>query len=97
MRGVVLGRELVNWRDLDLGNISSVVRQTGQPDEETNTGAADPLGSLAWVLNHFGERGIPLAKGEHIITGSAVRTRFPGPGDSLTYDVAGASVQVSIL
>lgn len=95
--GVVLGQELVNWRDLDLGNISSVVRQTGQPDEETNTGAADPLGSLAWVLNHFGERGIPLAKGEHIITGSAVRTRFPGPGDSLTYDVAGASVQVSIL
>ena len=95
--GVVLGQELAGWRDMDLGNIPSVVHQSGQPDEETNTGAADPLGSLAWVLNHFSERGIPLAKGEHIITGSAVRTRFPVPGDALTYDVAGATVEVKIV
>jgi 2-keto-4-pentenoate hydratase len=95
--GVVLGQTLVNWRDLDLNDITSIVYQTGEPDEKANTGAADPLGSLAWVFNHFNERGIGLSKGEHIITGSAVRTRFPVPGDSFTYEVAGASVQVNVL
>ncbi|MEP1209150.1 MAG: hypothetical protein ABJM29_20705 [Rhizobiaceae bacterium] len=66
-------------------------------DEHANTGAADPLGSLAWVLNHFGERGLTLSKGEQIITGSALRTRFPVPGDAFTYHVVGASVQVEIV
>ena len=94
--GVVLGQALVNWMDLDLGNTLSIVCQTGEPVENTNTGAADPLGSLAWVLNHFSGRGITLSKGEHIITGSAVRTRFPVPGDRLSYEVAGASVQVDV-
>lgn len=95
--GVVLGQTLDNWRELDLNDISSVVSQTGEPGEHANTGAADPLGSLAWVLNHFNERGITLSKGEHIITGSAVRTRFPAPGDRFAYDVAGALVEVSVI
>lgn len=95
--GVVLGQALANWQELDLGNIPSTVFQTEEPAENANTGAADPLGSLAWVLNHFSERGITLAKGEQIITGSAVRTRFPAPGDSLSYEVAGASVKVDVI
>ncbi len=94
--GVVLGEALDNWRELDLGNIPSCVSQAGEPDEPTNTGEADPLGSLAWLLNHFSARGITLSKGEHVITGSAVRTRFPTPGDRFTYTVAGASVQIDV-
>ncbi len=94
--GIVLGQELTNWRDLDLNDTPSVVHQTGEADEAANTGAADPFGSLALVLNHFGDRGITLCKGEQIITGSAVRTRFPVPGDSFTYAVAGAIVQATI-
>ncbi|NKB52972.1 MAG: hypothetical protein GKR97_12230 [Rhizobiaceae bacterium] len=95
--GVVLGPALSNWQGLDLADIPSLVHQTGKPIEETNTGAADPLNSLAWVLNHFSGRGIKLFKGEHIITGSAVRTRFPKTGDSLVYEVADASVQISVI
>lgn len=94
--GVVLGEPLADWQQLDPADIPSIVSQTGEPDEHANTGAADPLGSLAWVLNHFSERGITLAKGEHIITGSAVRTRFPAPGDRLTYQVAGVCVEVTV-
>lgn len=94
--GVVLGQKLDNWRDFDLGDIPSTVSQKGESDEQTNTGAADPLGSFSWVLNHFSERGITLSKGESIITGSAVRTRFPLAGDAFTYDVAGATVQLKV-
>ncbi len=94
--GIVLGGEVAHWRALDLNDIPTVVAQDGVADEPANTGAADPLGSLAWVLNHFSARGIGLSKGEQIITGSAVKTRFPGPGDAFRYEVAGASVEVQI-
>ncbi|MFT4960297.1 MAG: 2-keto-4-pentenoate hydratase [Paracoccaceae bacterium] len=92
--GVVLGPEIDGWRGMELGNIPSCVYQQGAAPEATNTGAADPLGSLAWVLNHFSKRGITLSEGEQIITGSAVRTRFPVAGDKFSYDVAGAIVEV---
>ena len=95
--GIVLGSKIEGWEGMDLGNISSCVYQQGAEPERTNTGAADPLGSLAWVLNHFSGRGITLSAGEHIITGSAVRTRFPGAGDKFRYDVAGASVEVEVI
>ena len=65
--------------------------------EETNTGAADLLGSLAWVLNHFGELGMTVKAGEHIITGSAVKTRFPKAGDKIRYEIAGASVELEVV
>ena len=95
--GVVLGEEITGWRELDLGDMASEVRQTGADPEAANTGAADPLGSLAWVLNHFAGRGVTLHQGEHIITGSAVRTRFPTAGDTISYTVAGAVVEISVL
>ena len=94
--GVVLGPVIKNWEQLDLGNIPSRVFQEGAGSEDSNTGAADPLGSLAWVLNHFSDRRMTLSRGEHIITGSAVRTRFPVSGDKFTYQIAGASVEVEI-
>lgn len=94
--GIVLGSKIEGWQDMDLGDIPSCVYQQGVAPEQTNTGAADPLGSLAWVLNHFSVRGITLSAGEHIITGSAVRTRFPVVGDTFTYDVAGANVEIAI-
>ncbi len=95
--GIVLGPRIRNWESLDLNDIPSRIFQTGARSQEANTGAADPLGSLAWVLNHFGARGIGLSGGEHVITGSAVRTRFPVAGDSFTYQIAGASVRVAIV
>jgi 2-keto-4-pentenoate hydratase len=95
--GIVLGPVIENWKNLNLGDIPSCVSQEGMPDQMTNTGTADPLGSLAWVLNHFSGRGMTVRKGEHIITGSAIQTRFPIAGDRFSYDVAGAIVEVEIV
>jgi len=79
--GIVLGSVIKNWQSLNLNDIPSCVFQAGAKSEQANTGAADPLGSLAWVLNHFSARGMTVSGGEHIITGSALRTRFPVGGD----------------
>ena len=95
--GIVLGNPLPNWAELDLNDIPSTVTQVGVEPEQANTGAADPMGSLAWVLNHLNDRGITVSRGEHIITGSAVRTRFPRRGDDLTYTIQGASVQITVV
>ncbi|MEM9060737.1 MAG: fumarylacetoacetate hydrolase family protein [Pseudomonadota bacterium] len=95
--GIVLGGPIDNWRDLDLGNLPSVLSQNGRDDENGNTGAADPVNSLVWTLNHFtGRRGVVKA-GEVIITGSVLKTRFPAPGDRLRYDITGhGAVEVAI-
>ena len=96
--GVVLGAPLENWRDRDLNTLDAVLYQDGEPPETTATGASDPLGSLAWVLNHFGARGATVGAGEWVISGSVLRTRFPASGDHFRFEIAGqASVELSIL
>ncbi|NRB04257.1 MAG: hypothetical protein HRU30_13450, partial [Rhodobacteraceae bacterium] len=95
--GIVLGDVIKEWRNLNLNDTPSCIRQVAQPDEATNTGAANPLSSLAWVLNHFAERGETLSAGEHIITGSVARTRFPVIGDHISYEVAGSRVEMRVV
>ncbi len=95
--GVVLGEEITDWQSLDLGNLPAVLEQDGQPPEAANTGAADPVASLAWVLNHAASGGETIRAGEYVITGSVLRTRFPEPGDHLRYVVDGrAAVEISV-
>lgn len=92
--GVVLGPEIAGGPDLDLNALEGLIREAGAPDETTSTGAADPLGSLAWVASHAAGQGTPLRAGDIVITGSAARTRFPGPGAEVHYTVAGAAVSL---
>jgi 2-keto-4-pentenoate hydratase len=96
--GVVLGPEIAGWRALDLADLPAVLHQDGHEPEPANTGAADPLGSLVWVLNHCRALGQTVRKGEVVITGSVLRTRFPAAGDRFRYEVAGrAAVELSIV
>ena len=95
--GVVLGTPIAGWQNLDLANLSGRFDQTGHPTEITNTGAADPWTSLEWLLRHVTGQGDTLDAGEVLITGSAVRTRFPGAGESLSYALdVGADVSISL-
>ncbi|MEM1300804.1 MAG: fumarylacetoacetate hydrolase family protein [Pseudomonadota bacterium] len=94
---VVLGTPIKDWQALDLADLAGTLSQTGQPDEATNTGAANPVGSLRWLINHVLVQGQTLAAGEVLITGSAVRTRFPAKGETLIYDITGhASVSLTL-
>ncbi len=89
--GVVLGEPVADWQHLDLGNLVSEVIWNGVADETGNTGDAlgNPLNSAAFVANHLAERGRQLKKGEFIMTGSALKTRFPKPGDHAIYRIDG--------
>lgn len=94
--GVVLGPPIPGGPTLDLATLPGLIAETGVPDEPTVTGAADPLGSLAWVAAHADAHGAPLRAGEIVITGSAARTRFPAAGTALHYTVAGATVSLAL-
>ena len=48
-----------------------------------------PFESLAWLANLLASRGRGMKAGEIVITGSALKTRFPEVGDRVTYRIAG--------
>jgi 2-keto-4-pentenoate hydratase len=96
--GIVLGDPVDGWQSLDVANLPATLHQDGVEPEPANTGAANPVASLAWVLNHFTGAGERIRAGEHVITGSVLRTRFPMPGDHLRYEIDGrASVEITII
>lgn len=87
--GVVLGPELPGWRDLDLNELPVKLYWNDDPPVEAKTGAADPMGSLAWIANLVTSQGHTMRAGEIVITGSVIKTRYPGAGEHFRYDVAG--------
>lgn len=95
--GVVLGPSLENWRTLDLDDLPVTLFYNDETPQHANTGAADPLGSLAWVGNHLSGYGRRLEPGHIVITGSTMATRFPKPGDRIRYGIDGlAEVAVKV-
>jgi 2-keto-4-pentenoate hydratase len=88
--GVVLGAPVTVWPK-DLASAPVELIWNGEVIDRGVAGDSmgHPLEGLAWIANHLAARGRSMAKGEIVITGSALRTRFPEPGDEVTYRIAG--------
>lgn len=89
--GVVLGRPVENDGGLDLAAAPVSLSWNGEIVDEAVAGASmgHPFEGLAWVANHLAARGRALAKGEIVIAGSALKTRFPEVGDEIRYTIDG--------
>lgn len=89
--GVVLGPEVREWRRLDLTTAPVELRWNGALVDRGVTGAVmgHPFEALAWLANLLASRGGGMRAGEIVITGSALKTRFPEAGDEITYRIAG--------
>jgi 2-keto-4-pentenoate hydratase len=89
--GVVLGPEVTDWRRLDLASAPVELLWNGEVVDQGVTGAAmgHPFEGLAWLANLLASRRRAMQAGEFVITGSALRTRFPEAGDQITYRIAG--------
>jgi 2-keto-4-pentenoate hydratase len=94
--GVVLGSFVVPPSALD-----EVVGVAFQDGAEIGRGrGADALGHpfepLAWLANHLALQGDGLKRGDIVMTGSIVTTRFPQAAFSYRFDVDGlGSVEIS--
>ena len=46
-----------------------------------------PLDALAWLANHLQQRGLALAAGHLVTTGSLVTSKFPDAGSTVGFDI----------
>jgi 2-keto-4-pentenoate hydratase len=76
--GVVLGREVTGFRDLDLAGVRGTLFIDG---DAHSTGLGEdilghPMEALAWLSNHRASIGQPLRTGDFVMLGSVVKTVF---------------------
>ena len=89
--GAVLGAPVAGWRALDLAGVRGIALRNGEPAGK-GRGAdvmGHPLESLRWVANHLARLGQGLRRGDVVISGSLVTSRFPKAGETWRFD-AGA-------
>ena len=96
--GIVLGKELPNWENLDLDVIKSQLLWNDEPPQNAMIKDANPIESLSWVANLLLSHGRTIPKGSVIITGSVIKTRAPQIGDHIIYKVDNLSeVEIKII
>ncbi len=84
----VLGAEARDWRGLDLSRHRVVARKNGAVAAE-GSGAnvlGDPRIALTWLANDLARRGVGLAAGEVVTTGTCVVPAAIAPGDVIVMD-----------
>ncbi len=94
--GVVLGPNIGTTPDI--ASLPVTLHWNDEPPTHATSAAADPLGSLAWVVNLVTSMGETIEAGQPIITGSVMKTRYPVAGDQIRFaidDHAEISLQIS--
>tara|TARA_B100000575_G_scaffold1488_1_gene1127 strand:+ start:61 stop:834 length:774 start_codon:yes stop_codon:yes gene_type:complete len=96
--GIVMGKEIPNWENLNLDNIKSKLLWNNEMPQNAMINDADPLGSLAWVANLIVSHGRTIPKDSVVITGSVIKTRSPHKGDHIIYKIENLSeVEIKII
>jgi 2-keto-4-pentenoate hydratase len=84
--GLVLGQTPVPLTGIDLALVGCVLRRNGRI-QHTGAGAAvigSPLHAATWLANTLSARGVELAAGHVILTGSLTAAVPVSPGDTVT-------------
>jgi len=88
-QGLVLGEPVSGLSAVQLAAASGVATIDGR-EVGRGTGAdvmGHPLDALAWLANHLRQRGLPLAAGAVVTTGSLVTSKFPRAGETVGFDI----------
>jgi 2-keto-4-pentenoate hydratase len=95
--GAVLGSPVRDWQDLDLASLRGVASINGAAVGEGHGRdvMGHPFEALAWIANNLASRGLGLWRGDIVITGSLVTSKFPQAGDRVRFD-AGALGSVEL-
>ena len=89
--GCVLAPAVENWRRLDLPTLSGTTSINGSEVGRGRGGdvMGHPFAALAWLANSLAARGRGLSRGEIVLTGSVVETRWVDRGDRVTIRIDG--------
>lgn len=86
-----LGAARIDPRELDLARVEMHILKNGQP-AGSGLGSAvqgHPCEAVAWLANTLGELGMPLRRGEIILSGALAPLIPLVPGDRLTLSMSG--------
>jgi len=86
--GAVLGSPLRDWKRIDLAAIKGSAFINGEKIGEGHGRdvMGHPLDALAWLANNLAARGLGLWRGDVVITGSLVTSKFPKAGDLVRFE-----------
>lgn len=89
--GCVLGDPVANWQDLDLASLHGEMRINGTSVGEGTSGdiLGHPLEALAWLANSLAERDDFLKKGQIVMLGSVVQTKWVEHMDEVQVEIEG--------
>jgi 2-keto-4-pentenoate hydratase len=89
--GVVLGQWRSDWHGIDLAAVHGVLHINGEQAGEGwgRDVLGHPLDAMVWIAQHLHQRGRTLKKGELVITGSLITSKFPQPGDRVHFAASG--------
>jgi 2-keto-4-pentenoate hydratase len=89
--GIVLGPPVGDWRRLDLAQSTARLLINGREIGRGRGGdvMGNPLNALAWLADKRASQGMPLRRGQIVMTGSMVPIQFPAAGDHAVVEVAG--------
>ena len=90
-RGVVLGAWRDDWAAIDLATVHGVLHINGDIAGEGwgRDVLGHPLDAMVWIAQHLHRRGRTLKKGQLVITGSLITSKFPQAGDNVRFNAAG--------
>ncbi|MGH8636568.1 MAG: fumarylacetoacetate hydrolase family protein, partial [Burkholderiales bacterium] len=83
-----LGAPVVDWRGMDLAAVrgTAIINDAVAGEGRGADSMGHPLAALAWVANHLAARGQGLRRGDIVITGSLVTSKFPQRGDRVRFE-----------
>lgn len=85
---LVKGRSIVDWQSIDLpmANIDLYVNDSYIKSGQGKEAMGHPVTSLTWMINWVRDRGLAVAAGEMVSTGTCTAHTFVQPGDLVSVD-----------
>ncbi len=89
--GAVLGAPVQDWKGVDLAALRGVASVNGKAQGEGRGADAmgHPLDAVAWLADHLASSGRGLVRGDVVITGSIVTSKYPKAGDVVKFALDG--------
>ena len=89
--GAVLGAPVKEWQKLDLSAARGVARVNGAQVGEGRSGDAmgHPFAAAGWIADHLAAHGRGLLRGDVVLTGSIIASKYPKRGDLISFSVDG--------
>jgi 2-keto-4-pentenoate hydratase len=85
--GAVLGAPVRDWQGIDLAALqgTATINAANVGTGHGRDVMGHPLDALAWLANNLASRGLGLWRGDVVITGSLVTSKFPKAGDLVRF------------